>query len=119
MAEALESRHCVPCEGGTPPLDAQQIRPLLDQLDEGWAIEEAGDHEQLWHAFRTKDFVSAVGFVNAITPVAEEEGHHPDLMVGWGRVRVMLWTHAAGGLTENDFILAAKISRVARDLGLT
>jgi 4a-hydroxytetrahydrobiopterin dehydratase len=118
MAEALEKRHCVPCERGTPPLSAEQIRPLLEQLDADWKIEGVDAHEQLWRAFRTKDFVSAVGLVNAITPVAEAEGHHPDLLVSWGRVRAMLWTHAAGGLTDNDFILAAKIGRVAREVGL-
>jgi 4a-hydroxytetrahydrobiopterin dehydratase len=111
-AEPLAERHCVPCEGGVRPLTAEEISPLLAQL-EGWRVEAAADHEQLVKRFRFADFVSAVDFVNRITPVAESEGHHPDLVVGWGRVRVQLWTHVAGGLTENDFILAAKIDRVA------
>ena len=111
---ALAERHCVPCEGGRPPLNAEQLAPLLAQL-KGWGVEESGGHHQLVKRFRFPDFVSAVGFVNQITPLAEEEQHHPDLLVSWGRVGVQLWTHAAGGLTENDFILAAKIDKLAAD----
>jgi 4a-hydroxytetrahydrobiopterin dehydratase len=85
---------------------------FLAQLP-GWRVEEADGHRQLVREFRFPDFVGAVDFVNRITPVAEAEGHHPDLLVAWGRVRVQLWTHVAGGLTENDFVLAAKIDRVA------
>jgi 4a-hydroxytetrahydrobiopterin dehydratase len=107
----LAERRCVPCEGGTPPLTTEQIAPLLGQL-EGWHIEDAGEHEQLVKAYRFRDFVTAVDFVNRITPIAEAEGHHPDLLVTWGGVRVQLWTHAAGGLTDNDFILAAKIDQL-------
>jgi 4a-hydroxytetrahydrobiopterin dehydratase len=84
---------------------------LLAQLP-GWQVEEADGHRQLVRELRFPDFVTAVDFVNRITPVAEAEGHHPDLLVAWGRVRVQLWTHVAGGLTENDFVLAAKIDRV-------
>lgn len=76
---------------------------------QGWEIEQASGHDQLVKTFGFLDFVGAVDFVNRITPLAEAEGHHPDLLVGWGRVRIQLWTHAARGLTENDFILAAKI----------
>ena len=79
----------------------------------GWRVEEADGHRKLVREFRFRDFVGAVDFVNRITPVAEAERHHPDLLVTWGRVRVQLWTHAAGGLTENDFVLAARIDRVA------
>jgi len=111
VSQALADRHCVPCEGDVPPLTADQLAPLLEQL-EGWTIEEAGDHEQLVKAFRFRNFLEAVEFVNRVTPVAEAEGHHPDLLVSWGRVRVQLWTHAAGGLTDNDFVLAAKIDRL-------
>jgi 4a-hydroxytetrahydrobiopterin dehydratase len=107
----LAERHCVPCEGGVPPLNAEQVAPLLAQLA-GWRVEHAGNHEQLVKRFRFPDFVGAVGFVNQITPLAEAEQHHPDLAVSWGRVGVQLWTHAAGGLTENDFILAAKIDEL-------
>jgi len=102
----------MPCEGGVQPLTGDQEVPLLAQLP-GWQVEEAAGHRQLARAFRFRDFVAAVAFVNRIVPVAEAEGHHPDLLVTWGRVRVQLWTHAAGGLTENDFVLAARIDRLA------
>jgi 4a-hydroxytetrahydrobiopterin dehydratase len=90
-----------------------QAASLLTAL-QGWKIEQSSGHEQLVKTYRFADFVRAVEFVNWITPVAEAEGHHPDLLVTWGRVRVQLWTHAAGGLTENDFVLAAKIDRLGR-----
>ena len=100
------------CEGGTPPMADEEAERLLAQLD-GWTLEEASGHRQLVKTYRFRDFVGAVDFVNRITPVSEAEGHHPDLVVAWGRVRAQLWTHAAGGVTENDFVLAAKIDRVA------
>jgi 4a-hydroxytetrahydrobiopterin dehydratase len=87
---------------------ADHAASLLVEL-QGWRIEQSAGHDQLVKAFRFSDFVQAVDFVNRITPIAEAEGHHPDLVVAWGRVRVQLWTHAAGGLTENDFVLAARI----------
>jgi 4a-hydroxytetrahydrobiopterin dehydratase len=108
VTESLAEKHCVPCEGGTAPLTAEQVKPLLSELD-GWKVE--GD-QKLVKSYRFPDFVSAVGFVNEITPVAESEGHHPDLTVGWGQVQVELSTHSIGGLSENDFILAAKIDRL-------
>jgi 4a-hydroxytetrahydrobiopterin dehydratase len=112
MDPPLVERHCVPCESGTPPMPEAEEAELLAHLP-GWRVEEAGGHRQLVREFRTTDFVSAVDFVNQITPIAEAEGHHPDLLVAWGRVRVQLWTHAAGGLTENDFVLAARIDQAA------
>jgi 4a-hydroxytetrahydrobiopterin dehydratase len=108
----LADQRCVPCKKGTPPLTAKRVAPLMAALD-GWALEEAVGHQQLVKSFRTRDFVGAVEFVNRITPIAEAEGHHPDLLVAWGRVHVRLWTHVAGGLTTNDFVLAAKIDQVA------
>jgi 4a-hydroxytetrahydrobiopterin dehydratase len=112
MAEAdqtpLESRHCVRCEPGTPHLDSSEIGALLGQLD-GWTIEESDGHLRLAKRYKFKGFMPAVELVNRIAPIAEAEGHHPDLLVSYGSVTVYLWTHAAGGLTEDDFILAAKI----------
>ena len=107
-ASELAQRHCVPCEGGTPPLTGEQVEPLLRQLG-GWEVVEG---KKLSKSFRFGNFVEAVDFVNKITPVAEAEGHHPDLVVRWGEVRVELWTHAIGGLSENDFIMAAKIDQI-------
>ena len=109
-AGELAQKHCVPCEGGTPPLTQAQVEPLLAQLD-GWAVVEG---KQIAKSYRFKNFVEAVDYVNKITPVAEAEGHHPDLLVRWGEVRIELWTHAIGGLSENDFIMAAKIDQVAK-----
>jgi 4a-hydroxytetrahydrobiopterin dehydratase len=107
----LAERRCLPCEGGIEPLGSDQLKPLLAQLY-GWSLQEAGGHQELAKGFKFRNFVEAVDFVNRITPIAEAEGHHPDLEVSWGRVGVRLWTHVAGGLTENDFVLAAKIDRL-------
>ena len=107
----LADRRCVPCQGGTPPLTPAQIAPLLAQL-EGWTVE---GNKKLEKSYRFKNFVQAVEFVNALTQVAEQEGHHPDLYVRWGEVRVYLWTHKIDGLTESDFFMAAKIDRVNAD----
>jgi 4a-hydroxytetrahydrobiopterin dehydratase len=108
METKLADRKCVPCMGGTPPLTAEQIAPLLAQLD-GWRVEE---HKKLIKSYRFKNFMYAVDFVNALTPVAEAENHHPELYVKWGEVRVYLWTHKIDGLTESDFVMAAKLDRL-------
>jgi 4a-hydroxytetrahydrobiopterin dehydratase len=108
MAIELADRKCVPCRGGTPPLTPEQYAPLLAQLD-AWNVEEG---TKLVKSFRFKNFVQAVEFVNAITGVAEAEGHHPDLYVRWGETRVYLWTHKINGLSESDFVMAAKIDRL-------
>jgi 4a-hydroxytetrahydrobiopterin dehydratase len=107
---ALADQKCVPCSGDTPPLTADEIAPLLAQL-EGWEVDGSG---HLRKSFKLKNFVAAVELVNAITPVAEAEGHHPDLHVSWGKVGVELWTHAIKGLSESDLVMAAKIDRVAQ-----
>jgi 4a-hydroxytetrahydrobiopterin dehydratase len=93
-------------------LHAHEIARLRSDLP-GWEVVSVSGRQQLVRSFTFPDFMSAVQFVTRIATVAEQEGHHPDLEVGWGRVQVKLWTHAAGGLTENDFILAAKIDRLA------
>ena len=108
---SLADKKCVPCLGGTPPLTPAEIAPLLAQVD-GWTVEGG---KKLQKSFRFKNFVQAVEFVNALTQVAEQEGHHPDLYVRWGEVRVYLWTHKIDGLTESDFVMAAKIDRVYAD----
>lgn len=108
MVDNLADRSCTPCDAGTPPLSAREVEPLVGQL-RGWRVENA---KKLTKSYRFKDFVGAVAFVDAIVPLAEAEGHHPDLLVRWGEVRVYLWTHAVGGLTDNDFVMAAKIDRM-------
>jgi 4a-hydroxytetrahydrobiopterin dehydratase len=107
----LAKRKCVSCEPGTQPMARTEVQALLAGIT-GWTLEESEGHSLLTKRFKFKGFMPSVDFVNQIAPIAEAEGHHPDLQVGWGYVTVHLWTHAAGGLTENDFILAAKIDEV-------
>lgn len=108
----LIHKRCVPCEGGEPPLKQEQITEMLTQVS-GWRGEMVEDHPVLTKTFRFKDFVGSIAFVNKVKDVAEAEGHHPDLKIHWNTVRVENWTHAIGGLHENDFILAAKIDRLS------
>ncbi len=108
MSLDLADQKCVPCKGGVPPLRASEIEPLLSRLD-NWTVEA---NKKLIKSYPFKNFLEPVRFVNAITEVAEAEGHHPDLYVRWGEVRIYLWTHKVDGLTESDFIMAAKIDRV-------
>ena len=108
MGTELAERRCVACHGGMPALTAEELPPLLEQVA-GWRVEEG---KRLKKTFRFKNFVAAVDFVNALTPVVEDEGHHPNLSVRWGAVGVTVWTHAIDALTDNDFILAAKLDRI-------
>jgi 4a-hydroxytetrahydrobiopterin dehydratase len=107
MTTPLADMKCVACRVGTPPITPEEYAPLLEQL-EGWTVE---DGKRLVKPYRFKNFVGAVDFVNAITPIAEAEGHHPDLYVKWGEVRAYVWTHKIDNLTESDFVLAAKLDR--------
>jgi 4a-hydroxytetrahydrobiopterin dehydratase len=107
MAELAE-KTCVPCRGGVPPLTADQIRPLQAQV-ENWAVIK---NHHLEREFQFPDFKMALEFVNKVGAIAEEQGHHPDIYLAWGKVRITIWTHKIDGLTESDFILAAKIDRV-------
>jgi 4a-hydroxytetrahydrobiopterin dehydratase len=100
------SKRCLPCEGGVPRLGAAAVDEAVRDLP-GWATADEGT--RLHRRFEFPDFVTAMRFVNAMAEVAEQEGHHPDFAVHSSRVDVTLWTHAARGLTENDFILAAKL----------
>lgn len=104
---SLADRQCVPCKGGVPPLTAVEIAPLLAQL-EGWS---AVDTHHLEKTYKLKDFVQALALVNRIGAIAEEQNHHPDIGLAWGRVGVKIWTHKINGLTESDFIFAAKCDR--------
>lgn len=108
MGTPLTERTCVACHGGMPALTPEEIGALLPQVA-GWRVE---DNTRLRKTYRVRDFVAAVRFVDALTPLVEEEGHHPILGVRWGEVRVSLWTHAIDALTDNDFILAAKFDRL-------
>lgn len=99
------TKHCVPCSGDTPPLMAGEIELLLREVPD-WTWKA---YRHIEREFRFKDFAEAIAFVNKVSAVAEAEGHHPDIELGWGYVRIKLITHAIDGLSENDFILAAKI----------
>jgi 4a-hydroxytetrahydrobiopterin dehydratase len=112
MAGPLAERHCVVCKPGTPTLPAGEAEALLRDLSDGWAIEEREGHQELTRTFRFKGFMPGVHLVDTMALLAEAEGHHPDLHLSYGALRVDLWTHAAGGLTENDFILAAKMDQI-------
>ena len=101
----LASRECVPCRGGVPPLGREEIDRLLGELD-AWEVVE--DHH-LRKRYEFKNFLDALAFVNSLGQLAEEQGHHPDICFGWGYAEVQIWTHKIDGLTESDFILAAKI----------
>ncbi|MCH8852236.1 MAG: 4a-hydroxytetrahydrobiopterin dehydratase [Planctomycetes bacterium] len=101
----LAGKDCVPCKGGVPPLAGDEIARLLEQVD-GWSAER--DHH-ITKTIKFPDFVQALAAVNRIGEIAEQQGHHPDLYLAWGKVRVDTWTHKIDGLTESDFILAAKI----------
>lgn len=105
----LANQKCVPCEGGTKPMTADEVKPYLEDVQE-WKLEDKG--KKIERKFEFKNFKEALDFVNKIGAIAEEEGHHPDIELGWGRVEVELSTHAIGGLSTNDFILAAKIDKL-------
>lgn len=101
----LAEKHCVPCRGGVPPLKGEELEKLKAHVS-GW---EVVDGHHLTKSYKFKDFREALNFVNRIGEIAEAEGHHPDIYLSWGKVDVKTWTHKIDGLTESDFILAAKI----------
>ena len=104
----LARKKCIPCSGGTPPLDPARIEALSREVPQ-WSVVD-GHH--LRRTFALSDFAGALALVNRIGDLAENEGHHPDLHLSWGKVVVEVWTHKIDGLTESDFILAAKIDRI-------
>lgn len=108
--DELAKRQCVPCKAGTPRLRGEAIAALRKQLHSDWRVV---DEHQLERTFRFRDFREALGFVNRVGEVAEAEGHHPDLHLAWGKVTMQVWTHKIDGLSDNDFILAAKADALA------
>ena len=113
----LTRKHCVPCEGGIPALLPQQVRQLLAEVP-GWTL--TADQKAIRREWRVKDFVTALDFFNRVGCIAEEQDHHPDLhLTGYRNAAIQLSTHAVNGLTENDFILAAKISELPVELKAT
>ena len=113
-ATELCEKHCKPCEGGVAPLAAEQVRELLQELPQ-WKLCAAG--KGIRREWKMKDFAAALDFFNRVARIAETEDHHPDLhLTGYRNVAIELSTHALGGLSENDFILAAKIDQVPAEL---
>ena len=110
MSTPLTERRCVRCEPGTPQLEPEALKALAAEVP-SWQVIQVDGHPMLTRTFKFKGFMPGVELVDRIAPIAEAEGHHPDLSLGWGYLTVQLWTHAAGGLTENDFILAAKVDQ--------
>lgn len=105
----LKEKRCRPCEGGVPPLEKEEIEQYQKQLKNEWEVVE---RKKIRQTYSFKDFKEAINFANKVGEIAEEEQHHPDLHVYYGKVVIELATHAIGGLSENDFILAAKIENI-------
>jgi 4a-hydroxytetrahydrobiopterin dehydratase len=107
----LTQKKCIPCEVGGSPLPQAEAESLIKEIDEGWKLVK---NREISHEFQLADFAAALKFVNTVGAIAESEGHHPDILIyDWNHVRLTLSTHAIGGLSENDFILAAKIDKVS------
>ena len=109
QSEPLSAKTCTPCRGGIPPLTPEEVEEQHRQTP-AWDVRD--DSHRIERTFRFKNFAEAFAFVQRVADLAEAEGHHPDIELGWGRVAVTLTTHAAGGLTDNDVILAAKLDRL-------
>jgi 4a-hydroxytetrahydrobiopterin dehydratase len=105
----LAEMTCVPCQGGVPPLPPEKAAELLGRLGNGW---EVVDNHHLTKTYRFKNFADALAFVNRVGAVAEQQNHHPDIYLAWGKVRLEMWTHKIDGLTESDFVFAAKCDAV-------
>lgn len=106
----LKEKHCKPCEGGTPAIQGQHLHELLSQLKDWQLVED----RKIVKTFKFADFITALAFTNLVGQLAQSENHHPDIHLGWGKVTVELSTHAVKGLSENDFILAARIDDLPR-----
>lgn len=103
---SLINKTCTPCQGGVPPLHPAIASKLLLEIGNCWDINESG---RLYKEYKFNNFIEVMEFVNKVATLAEEEGHHPDLFITWGKCTISIWTHKINGLTENDFILAVKI----------
>ncbi len=105
----LTQKKCIPCEAGTPPLEESKVNELLKEVPT-WSLKNG----YLYKKFKFKNFVEAMKFVNSIAEIAKQEGHHPDFCVHYNKVEIELWTHAINGLSENDFIVAAKMDKLSQ-----
>lgn len=109
MSIFLSDKKCVACEGGVPPIVGTEIERYLSELTLPWQVNE---EKKISKEFVFKDFKESMQFVNKVADLAEDEGHHPDIAISYSKVNIELWTHAIGGLSENDFIMAAKIEKI-------
>jgi len=109
MRNELAAKECIPCKGGIPPLKGENLTPLYKQLGGDWKLI---DEHHLEKEFKLRNFQEALAFTNRVGELAENQKHHPDICLGWGRVEIKIWTHKIGGLTESDFILAAKVDEL-------
>lgn len=109
FGECLVNKSCSPCQGGVPPFEEKKVIKLLKELGNEWTLNDAG---HLYKEYLFKDFREPMVFATRVAEIAEREAHHPDLRIAWGSCTVEIWTHKINGLTENDFILAAKIGEM-------
>lgn len=105
----LAEKECVPCKGGSPALKGKELAELAHELGNGWQV--VGEHH-LEKSYEFKDFRSALDFTNQVGALAEQQGHHPDIYLAWGKVKLTIWTHKIDGLTESDFVFAAKADQL-------
>jgi len=110
---SLKDRSCKPCREGTPPIIGEDLRQMRAMLDEGWNV--IGEHH-IEKEFKFRDWAEAQDFTKRVADLAQQEDHHPDILLQWGKVKVTLWTHKINGLSQNDFILAAKTDEIARQI---
>jgi len=108
MTQALADKQCVPCRGGVAPLKGHDVEKLHKSVP-AWTVT---DEHHIHREFKFPDFKQALDFVNRVGALAEEQGHHPDILLAWGKAEIKLWTHKINGLSESDFIMAAKIDRL-------
>src|ERR1051326_1334755 len=107
----LAEKECVPCKGNVPPLKGHELERFAKELGGGWRIE---NEHHLEKEYKFKDFREALEFTNRVGELAEAQGHHPDIYLAWGKVKLTIWTHKVNGLTESDFVLAAKADKLHR-----
>ena len=108
----LAQKECVPCKGGAPPLKGDDLARLARELGEGWRV--VAEHH-LEREFKFENFRKALDFTNKVGELAEQQNHHPDIYLAWGKVKLTLWTHKIDGLTESDFVFAAKVNKLQKN----
>lgn len=111
MSETLDAKKCIPCSGGTPPLESDQKKNYLKQLKDGWRL--CAGMTKIEKQFKFKNFKKTMSFINEVADIAEREWHHPDITFGWGYAHIQIQTHKINNLVESDFILAAKIDQIS------